>query len=647
MNIDQTKLWEPTEELLDSCELRRFMQYVNLLNDDQFSDYQSFYAWSVMHYKKFWRYWWDYLAMTHVTPPVHITEKEGTSFFGQQQWFIGSKLNYTQQLLKHEEGKLALIYCDEKNQRHEYTIFELTQEIAKLRKHFLSLNIQPGNIIAGVVRNSPEAVIAYLAAASIGAIWTSCSPDFGADALVQRLKRLSPQLFITVSSYSYKGKKINIANNINNCLRELTTIKQVINIDNDDEIKHSNIVFWQNITALDISTHDINYDLFDFNHPLCILFSSGTTGIPKCIMHRAGGVLLEHLKEHKLHLDIQPNDRVLFVTTCGWMMWNWLVSALAAQATIVLYEGAVLYPEIDSLFEVAATEKITHLGVGAKYLNTLRQHKVNVQEKYNLTYLRCLMSTGSALTAENFYYVSNNIKHNLQIASISGGSDIIGCFALSNPLLPVYAGELQCRSLAMDIAFYDEQGIAVFEEKGELVCKNSFPTTPLKFFNDDNDKQYYQAYFDKYNNVWSHGDYGKLTSHNGVIIYGRSDTTLNPGGVRIGSGEIYMQLDKITSIVESVIVDYITNDNQNELILFVVLVDDLQLNDDICQEIKILLSQNLSPKHVPKIIKQVPSVPRTHNHKLCELAVKYVLAGKNFPNESSLKNPEVLQYYSI
>lgn len=627
-------LWSPQD--CSSTLLNQFMA------QHSYQSYEQLYDFSIHNLSEFWGNIWDFCRIIgykgdqpYVDQPDNVKEAV---------FFANSTLNYAENLLRRRDRNPAIISYTEKGQARTLSFLELYKKTAKVATTLKDLGVKPGDRVAGYLPNIPETIIAMLATASIGAVWSSCSPDFGTQGVIDRFGQIEPKVLLTTDGYFYGGKTFNSFEKIPAICEAIPSIEKVIAIPftHANEIPDTYLNFEEILK--DTTGAEISFEQFPFNHPLFIMYSSGTTGVPKCIVHGAGGTLIQHLKEHQLHCDLKPDDRLFYYTTCGWMMWNWLVSGLASNATLILYDGNPIFPSAKKLFKIIQDAKITHFGTSAKYLDNLSKLKLKPRQAYQIDSLKMILSTGSPLLPETFDYVYESIKQDLCLASISGGTDIISCFALGNPLRPVWRGELQCRGLGMKVEVYDENGSPVQGQKGELVCTAPFPSRPIGFWNDPNGQKYHDAYYSIYPNVWHHGDFVELTEHDGLIIYGRSDSVLNPGGIRIGTAEIYRQVEKIPDVLESLAV------GQNwkgdvRVILFVKLKDGLTLTDGLITTIKMQIKANTTPRHVPAKIIQVTDIPRTKNGKIVEVAVRKTIHNEPVKNLESLENPEVLQQY--
>ncbi|GAB4392527.1 MAG: acetoacetate--CoA ligase [Gammaproteobacteria bacterium] len=640
-------LWQPTQQDINNANLTAFIKFVEHNIQQSFNDYASFYQWSIDQSALFWEQIWQFFNIK-----VHTTYQQvlipGKSI-NDAQWFPEAQLNFAENLLSKNNDDIAIIFRNECQQRSTITYRTLYLEVAKIAAGLKQLGIKTGDRVAGVLPNIPHTVIAMLATTSLGAVWSACSPDFGLSGILDRLGQIQPKVLFSVNGQYFHGKHHDVIAKIQQLLPQLPTVQQTVIIPYTEhafditEIPHG--CYWQDFLNHAPTADTIDFVPVGFNDPLYILYSSGTTGVPKAIVHGVGRVLLQHLKELALHTDIKASDKFLYYTTCGWMMWNWLVSGLALGCTLVLYDGSPTYPRKEYLFDIISEEQIAIFGTSAKYISTLEKNHITPIKSHDLTALRCILSTGSPLLTENFHYVYQQIKPTVRLSSISGGTDIVSCFALGNPLLPVYMNELQCRGLGLRVEVYNEQGLAVSGEKGELVCTAPFPAMPIYFWNDADGDKYFKAYFAKFDNVWAHGDYAELTEHQGMIIYGRSDAVLNPGGVRIGTAEIYRQIETLDEILESVVIGQQWKEDER-IILFVKLRDPLQLDADLTAKIKYLIRTQASPRHVPAKIIQVSDIPRTVSGKIVELAVRDVVHGRPVKNKSALANPEALDIFS-
>lgn len=639
-------LWTPSATQKATTHLQHFMAQAGQISGQNFTDYNGLWHWSVTDIPAFWSLVWDY---TQIIGDKGDTILRDADKMPGAQFFPEARLNWAENCLRRSDGGTAIIFRDEKGRETTLSWLELRQQVAACQGAFITAGVKSGDRVAGLIPNMPQAVIASLAAASIGAIWSSASPDFGVQGVLDRFGQIAPTVLVTVDGYFYSGKAVPILDKLVEITAQLPSLQQTLIVpfigDAPDIGGLPNTQIWG--TALQ-SAHDhkLTFTRFAFNHPLFIMFSSGTTGIPKCIVHGHGGTLLQHVKEHQLQCDIKHDDRVFYYSTCGWMMWNWLVTALASGATLLLYDGSPFYPDGNALWDYTSKYRCTLFGTAAKYIDALKGHDYTPGAQFDLSSLRTLTSTGSPLVHESFDYIYQHIKADLHVASISGGTDIISCFVLGNPISPVWRGEIQGAGLGMAIDVLDEQGhpLPPGGGSGELACTAPFPSMPVSFWNDTDGGKYHKAYFDRFPGIWCHGDWIARTDHDGFIIHGRSDATLNPGGVRIGTAEIYRQVEQVPEVLESLAVG---QDWQGDVrvVLFVRLKDGVTLTPDLTSRIKAQIKTGASPRHVPAKIIQVADIPRTKSNKIVELAVREVIHNRPVKNLEALANPEALKLY--
>ena len=636
-------LWTPTDIRSASSNLIKFYQFIENKYDASFqNDYGSLWNWSVKENSKFWPSLLEYLNIEY-SGNILPTVTNETDIY-DQKYFPNIDINYAQNIL-NKLNDVPIVFRNETGFRIEIGKDEIYEKVNKLCSYLRSKGIKKGDRVAAVAANTPDTIISFLATNCLGAIWSSCSPDFGENAILDRFNQIHPKILLYSEIYLYGGKKINIKEKIKAVFSKIKSAKLLIRINYPDSSQEdsSEIKDLKSIYDDEIKTKEIKYEICKFNDPMYILYSSGTTGKPKCIVHNTGGPLIQHMKEQQLHCDLKKDNKIFYFTTCGWMMWNWLISSVASQATIILYDGSPFFPEKDSLIKIADTEALDIFGISAKYIDALRNENIQITNRFKLQNLKCILSTGSPLSSDGFEYVYNSIKKDVHLASISGGTDIVSCFVAGNPMLPVYAGEIQCKCLGINVDIFDSKEAST-NEKGELVCKSSMPSMPIGFWNDDNNLKYKKSYFSQYSNIWSQGDYAQFTKNNGIIIYGRSDATLNPGGIRIGTAEIYRVVEEINAIEESIAVgQYWENDTR--IILFIKLRTQYQMSKDLEIEISNNIKEKLSRRHVPSHIIQVSDIPKTRSGKIAELTVRDTINGEPIKNIEALANPECLSQY--
>ena len=632
-------LWQPSEVKKEESLLEDFSKFINFNSEKNF---KNLWEWSVKNPEKFWSKFWDYSKIIGDKGKETIRENK---IFNKTKFFPDSKINYTENILKKKNDDTAIHFLSEKGFEESITWKDLYEKVCKFSAYLKTLDLKKGDRVVAYVPNKIESIISFLACAKNGIIWSSCSPDFGTIGVVDRFKQIEPSVFITCDYYFYNGKKVNILERIEEILRQIPSIKNtlVFSYNKKDKPNHKDYINFEKV--LNESKPDETFERFEFNHPIYILYSSGTTGKPKCIVHGAGNVLIEHNKEFMLHCDIRNNDKLFYYTTTGWMMWNWLVGGLATGSSIFLFDGAPVYPKIDILLEYCQNKKINLFGVSAKYIDHLKNEEFD-SKHLNLSSIKMITSTGSPLAGESFEYVYNNIKKDVHLASIAGGTDLVGCLILGNLFSNVHKGEIQGQSLGIDVDVFTDDGKSISDgKKGELVVKQPFPSMPVKFWGDDDGQKYHKAYFSRFENIWHHGDFIEKTLNHGFIIKGRSDATLNPGGVRIGTAEIYQQVENIDFITEGLVVGQNYN-NDVRVVLFVTTKENKQLDDEKIKLIKSKIRKNCSPKHVPSIIIKVPEIPRTKSGKIVELAVKKIINGETIKNKEAIANPSSLDYFS-
>ena len=633
-------LWNPDKEIMHSSSMMKLGKTFGFVKDDENLDYASLHNWSVNNLDTFWREVWE---------GNNIIGNLGEEVFSSNEdirkasFFPDAELNFAENLLVGDENRQAISFHGEGRESFSLTLKQLRENVASLAKWMKKVGVEKGDCIATLLPNCPETIITMLAASSLGAVFTSCSPDFGIEGILDRFGQSKPKILISCDGYGYGGKIFEIKKKTIEVKKSISSINELVFVNYLSKNKEEDSLSWNNILEKN-KTKKINFERVPFNSPLYILYSSGTTGKPKCIVHSVGGVLLQHIKEHTYHCDFRKDDRIMYFTTCGWMMWNWMVSALAKEVTLVIYDGSPVEPDMNILFKIADTEKLTFLGVSAKYIDSLAKANAEPKKYFNLSSLRVIASTGSPLGPLGYDWVYSNVKDNVQLSSMSGGTDLVACFVGGNPCLPVFRGEIQCAILGMDTQSWKSQNNDIINEAGELVCVKPFPSMPIEFLNDKDDEKYKKAYFTKYSNVWHHGDFVIKTNRKTFIVEGRSDATLNPGGIRIGTAEIYRHVENHEKVKEALAVGQDWEGDQR-IILYLILKEGILLDNELNIEIKSLIRQKASPRHVPSKIFQVDDFPRTRSGKISELAVKDIIHGKEIKNTEALINPEILNNF--
>lgn len=641
-------IWQPSQTRISSSRLTSFRQGLESRWQIDLPDYKQLHRFSVEEPEKFWTSVWDFCGViSDARGSIAIDMPPSDNQMLRAKFFPHAKLNFARNLLRRQDNRDAIIFQREDRVHQRVSYSELYGNVARLAAALRAFGLKPGDRVAAYLPNIPEAIVGVLATASIGAVWSACSQDFGVQGVLDRFRQIEPKVLLAADGYTYNGKTQDRLSHLAKILDGLPSVDHLVLVPHiyavPSTIGLRNAINWTDLITQH-SSSSIQFESLDFDHPLYILYSSGTTGPPKCLVHSAGGTLLQHLKEHQLHCDIKSGDRVFYFTTLGWMMWNWLVTALASEATIILYDGSPFHRGGKILFDLVDTTKTTFFGISSTFISTIAKSRLSPIKTHQLNSIRTIASTGSPLSSANFNFVYQHIKHDVHLASISGGTDIVACFVCGNPTAQVWPGEIQAKALGMNVSVFNEQGQPVQGEKGELVCTTPFPSMPIGFWSDPDDRKYLAAYFEKFPGVWHHGDYAELTEHDGIIIHGRSDSILNPAGVRIGTAEIYREVEHFEEVLQSLVIDQEWG-HDTRIVLFVQLRDDIKLSETLIKQIQSRLRKNASIRHVPSKIIQVKDIPRTKSGKIVELAVREIVHGRPAKNIEALDNPEALELF--